>query len=83
MSMGVNEMFCEQAKFWSMFENMYQKSYLTLDKEGVEVAAATVVVGDTSPGIINDVVMEFNRPYIFFIVENSTKTVLFEGSIVK
>ena len=59
------------------------KSYIATDEEGTEAAAVTAVeVGVTSAG--PDQVYHFtvNRPFIYFIQEKSTGTILFIGNVM-
>ncbi|GAT63329.1 serpin family protein [Paludibacter jiangxiensis] len=58
-------------------------TFVTVDEEGTEAAAVTVVeMGYTSvgPQIASFIV---NRPFLFFIKEKSTGTILFAGKILK
>ena len=92
-TLGVEEVFSNDAKLWNIFENvksssdnlyldrMFQKSYFSLDKEGVKAAATTVVGGLLDSSMPEKVTIDFDRPYMFFIVENSTNTILFEGIV--
>ena len=59
------------------------KSYIATDEEGTEAAAVTAVeIGVTSAG--PDQVYHFtvNRPFIYFIQEKSTGTILFIGNVM-
>ncbi|HNW54918.1 MAG TPA: serpin family protein [Bacteroidales bacterium] len=59
------------------------KSYIATDEEGTEAAAVTAVeIGVTSAG--PDQVYHFtvNRPFIYFIQEKSTGTILFIGTVM-
>ncbi len=83
----------ERADFTGMYElggiwigRVIHKTFLEVDEEGTEAAAATVVVivWEVSPGGggKNFPVMRVNRPYIFAIRENHSGTILFIGKIV-
>jgi len=59
------------------------KSYIATDEEGTEAAAVTAVeIGVTSAG--PDQVYHFtvNRPFVYFIQEKSTGTILFIGNVM-
>jgi serine protease inhibitor len=73
------------ANFTGMYEpgeiyigRIIHKTFLKVDEEGTEAAAATVVgVGTTSTGTI----IHVNRPFLFAIRENHSGTILFMGKI--
>jgi len=75
------------ADFTGMYEpggifidRIIHKTFLEVDEEGTEAAAATVVdMGYTSIGLT----MYVNRPFIFAIRENHSGTILFMGKIVE
>ncbi|HDH97162.1 MAG TPA: serpin family protein, partial [Proteobacteria bacterium] len=60
------------------------KSFIRVDEEGTEAAAATEVTMTLTAAVICDGFrMEVNRPFFFAIVDNETKAVLFMGSVVE
>lgn len=73
------------ADFSEMFEStdiwiskVKHKTFVKVDESGTEAAAATEVEGPTSvPPII-----ALTRPFIFFIRESQTNTILFMGKVV-
>lgn len=71
-------------KIYRGLENLYisevkHKTFVKVDEEGTEAAAATSVeMGITSVGPF----MRVNRPFIFAIRENHSGTILFIGKIV-
>jgi serine protease inhibitor len=75
------------ANFTGMYEpgeiyidRVIHKTFLKVDEEGTEAAAATVVaVGVTSVGLT----MSVNRPFLFAIRENHSGTILFIGKMVE
>ncbi len=75
-----------RANFTGMYEpgeiyidRVIHKTFLKVDEEGTEAAAATVVaVGLTSVGLT----MYVNRPFLFAIRENHSGTILFIGKII-
>ncbi len=75
------------ANFTGMYEpgeifidRVIHKTFLKVDEEGTEAAAATVVgVGTTGIGLT----MHINRPFLFVIRENHSGTILFIGKIIE
>lgn len=59
-----------------------QNSYFKIEEEGVEAAAVTSAgASDMAPMFADKAKMDINRPFVFVIRENSTKTALFMGKI--
>jgi serine protease inhibitor len=57
------------------------QTYIKTDEEGTEAAAATVVeIGETSTGP-NWINIDINRPFLYFIREISTGTIVFMGKV--
>lgn len=63
------------------FGGVMQKTYLKVDEEGTEAAAATATGGYTSPGPALETEFIFNRPFAFIIRESSTNSILFMGRV--
>lgn len=87
-SLGMGIAFSDNADFTGMsplghhlaITNVIQKTFVDVNEEGTEAAAATSVgIGVTSapPSII------VNRPFVFVIRERFSGTILFMGKIVK
>jgi serine protease inhibitor len=89
MGMGI-AFDCEDANFTGMYKpgeifinRIIHKTFLKVDEEGTEAAAATVVemeltcIPDDSP------TMRVNKPFIFAIRENHSGTILFMGKIIE
>ncbi|MFH1942131.1 MAG: serpin family protein [bacterium] len=63
--------------------NVKHKTFVEVDEEGTEAAAATVVeITLTSAGGNPQFLMICNRPFIFLIREHHSNTILFIGKIV-
>jgi len=59
------------------------KTYIATDEEGTEAAAVTAVeVGVTSVGPDQPYYFTINRPFVYFIQEKSTGTILFIGTVM-
>ena len=93
-AMGMPKAFSNDADFSAMLDDnsakvsdVIQKSYLSVDEEGTEAAAVTVIgmettsIGPESP--IDEVIMVVDRPFIIAITEQSTGAILFMGKITK
>ncbi len=89
-SMGISEAFEPTANFSKMFnemdggiwiEKVKQKSFLKINEEGTEAAAATSTQMNYE-SVSDEVFLTFNRPFIFFIMEKRTNTILFCGKIM-
>ena len=91
-AMGMAQSFSDDADFSGMFEEdlrlaisrVLHQSFIEVDEEGTEAAAATVVeivetsVGpDTRPDII-----DVNKPFVFMIRERHSNAILFAGKLL-
>ena len=91
-AMGMEQSFGNGADFGDLFvENLdlyisrvLHQSFLEVDEEGTEAAAATVVEirelsidPDAKPTVLN-----MNKPFAFFIREKHSKTILFSGKLI-
>ncbi len=88
--MGVNEAFGTSADFSRMTDSdvfinkVYQLSDISVDEEGTEAAAVTVVEIETTsaePDPDSFEVFLVNRPFYFTIENNKEQTVLFVGRV--
>jgi serpin B len=92
-AMGMPTAFTHNADFSAMSDmrtyvsEVIQKSYISVDENGTEAAAVTIVnMYATSIGPQPnpaEVIMEVNRPFIFVINEQSTGAILFIGKVTK
>lgn len=65
--------------------SIYQDGVISFDELGVEGAAVTFSTMDMAvgPGLpeIKTLKIDLNRPYLFFIMESATNTILFAGKV--
>ncbi len=90
-AMGMAQSFGDQADFSRLFEEgldlyisrVLHQSFIEVDEEGTEAAAATVVeVGVTSVGPGTPKVLNIDRSFAFFIREKNSNAILFAGKIM-
>ncbi|XP_062406075.1 alpha-1-antitrypsin homolog isoform X2 [Sardina pilchardus] len=82
--MGMVDAFTDAADFSAMAEEKVKvskvahKAVLSVDEKGTEAAAVTTIeiMPMSLPNIIN-----LNRPFLVFILEDSTKSILFMGKV--
>jgi serpin B len=62
--------------------DVVHKAYVSVDEAGTEAAAASAVliVGSAMPA--NQVTLSIDRPFIFFIRDITTGTILFIGQVM-
>lgn len=61
--------------------NILHESKIKVDEEGTVAAAATGGVLTSSNFTVNSAEMIFDRPFMFFILETSTNTILYTGQV--
>jgi len=86
--MGMGIAFTDDADFSNisdlslLINEVTHQAFIETNEEGTEAAAATVVdVGVTSAGPDDPVLLDVNRPFIYFIRETSTNSILFMGKV--
>ena len=86
INMGLDVAFSSRADFSGisdidlLISDVIHKTYIKLNEEGTEAAAVTAVTMDvTSIGPGN--LLRFDRPFLFAITENSSKSILFMGTV--
>jgi serpin B len=86
--LGMEIAFDERANFTKMYkpggiwiDRIIHKTFLEVDEEGTEAAAATCVV--MGWGLNNPTTIRINRPFLFAIRERNSGTILFIGKIIE
>ncbi|XP_027764582.1 heterochromatin-associated protein MENT-like isoform X2 [Empidonax traillii] len=85
--MGMRSAFSSNADFSGMTEKghlqiskVFHKSFVTVDEEGTEAAAATAVIIELASAPVGHVLkFKVDHPFIFFIRHNKSKSILFFG----
>ncbi|WP_049928654.1 serpin family protein [Halopiger goleimassiliensis] len=91
-SLGMERAFTEAADLGDMVEGDHEElyvddvvhqSFLEVDEEGTEAAAATAVVVSTTAAMTGETVeMTVDRPFLFYVRDRPTETPLFLGRVV-
>lgn len=85
--MGLTDAFTGAADFTRMaaaaqhIDEVLHKTYLCVDEEGTEAAAATAVIMTKSARPVMGLSVTLDRPYLMAIVDNETDCLLFLGVI--
>lgn len=89
-SMGIRRAFTSEADFDKMAEKklfiglVKQKARLIVDEEGTEAAAVSGTgMLDAAFSPMEKPNFHFDRPFVFFISEQSTSSILFMGKVTK
>lgn len=84
--MGLKKAFEEKADFSAMsgtkplfISQVMHKTRISITEAGTEAAAATAITMRTTSIRAPERVMEFNRPFIYYIWDTRTKQMLFAG----
>jgi len=85
--LGMEKAFASNADFCGIREGIYiddvlHKAVIEVNEEGSEAAAATVVIMASSAPI-EPAAFIADRPFIFFITDDTTGTILFMGKVLK
>ena len=88
-AMGMPTAFSDAADFSGMtgsrelfISDVFHKAYVNVDEEGTEAAAATAVVMSVTSMPENPIELTVDRPFLFFIREHETNSILFMGRVV-
>ena len=89
--MGMEKSFGSNANFSDLFvealdlyiSRVLHQSFLEVDEEGTEAAAATIVeIVETSAGPDTKPSLVINQPFVFFIREKHSESILFSGKLM-
>jgi len=88
-NMGLEIAFTGQADFSGisdidlMISEVIHKTFIDVNEEGTEAAAVTAIVFETTSvgGDQGPLILNFNRPFLFAITENSSKSIVFMGTV--
>lgn len=87
VALGMGIAFSEDADFSNitdqgiMISRVIHQTYIKTDEEGTEAAAATVVEFEFT-SVPSTTVVNVNRPFLYFIRETTTGTIVFMGQVV-
>jgi len=90
-TLGMEISFTPLADFSNIFgsggvyiDDVLHKAFIDVNEEGTEAAAATVVIflRAVADGEAEEKVFYFNKPFLFFIREQSTGEILFAGKMI-
>lgn len=62
--------------------DIFHKTFVSVDEEGTEAAAATAVVVGTDSAPMADFEISFDRPFYYAVYDHPTDTILFLGRMV-
>ena len=86
--MGMGIAFTDKADFSNisdlnlLINEVTHQAFIETNEEGTEAAAATVVdIGVTSAGPDTPILINVNHPFIYFIRETTTSSILFMGKV--
>lgn len=72
----------EEEPIW--IDDVLHKAFIRVDEKGTEAAAATAIVMVRSSAGVTDVrKFTADRPFLFFIQDTETETVLFMGRVLE
>jgi len=65
-------------------ETFLHKAVIQADKDGTTAAAATVIIeyGNNVPEPVEPIIIDLDKPFIYFIIEDRTESILFMGHFV-
>lgn len=61
--------------------SVLHKAMIEVNEAGAEAAAATTIIAETRAAIMPQIV-NINRPFLYFIKDNATQSILFMGQII-
>lgn len=88
IKLGLGNAFSNKADFSNISDNtsskiskVLQKTFVNVDEEGTEAAAATVVVMALTSAAPSKKIFKVNKPFLFMITEKATNSICFIGKI--
>jgi len=88
-ALGMQTAFTDRADFAGisssealLIQDIFHKSYADIDESGTEAAAATGVVVGTTSIPLSPIAFRADRPFLFFILDKKTNTIVFSGRVV-
>lgn len=88
IALGMELAFTPAADFSGMaadrevwIDEVYHKAFIAVDEAGTEAAAATAVVMVDASISFADVTLVVDRPFIYFIRDIETNTIVFVGRV--
>ncbi|MCX6309755.1 MAG: serpin family protein [Bacteroidia bacterium] len=86
-ALGMNLAFTDIADFSSiseepvMISNILHKTFVEVTEKGTKAAAVTAILFETTSAMPDFPFFIVDKPFLFFIRENGTKTILFAGKV--
>jgi serpin B len=87
--LGMTQPFTSNADFSGMtdetklmIDKVLHKTFIDVNEEGTEAAAATAITMVKSSMVTNHATVEANHPFLFLIKDNKTSAILFMGRIM-
>ena len=88
-NMGMSQAFSPSADFSGISESeglmigeVVHKAFVEVDEKGTEAAAATAVIFSLTAAPMPGIVLNVDRPFIFYIRDVPTGTLLFVGRVL-
>ncbi len=86
-ALGMEEAFSDQADFSGIrpdiaISRVLHKAVIEVNEEGSEAAGATVVEVKETGALMDPITFIADRPFIFFITDDTTNTLLFMGKVL-
>jgi serpin B len=87
--LGIGIAFTGKADFSGMdgrtdllIQDVIHKAFVSVDEAGTEATAATALIGPTGAMIVNQKTMTIDQPFMFFIHDIQTNSIVFMGRVL-